>query len=74
MLKDTPILLDHCVDDPLVLIENGRTLKDTLRRFGADVTWKEYLDGGHWFNSSTGIDDLGHFLGRVLELGQETAN
>ena len=48
VVRNTPILLEHCSDDPLVLVEGGRNLRDTLRRFGAHVIWKEYLDGGHW--------------------------
>jgi acetyl esterase/lipase len=58
----TPILLEHCVDDPLVLVGNGRNLRDTLRGFSAQVTWKEYPKGGHWFNSPAGIDDVVEFL------------
>ncbi|KAE9373744.1 alpha/beta-hydrolase [Stipitochalara longipes BDJ] len=57
VIHNTPMLLEHCVDDPLVLVGNGRDLRDTLRRFGARVTWKEYPNGGHWFNSPAGIDD-----------------
>ncbi|KAK1676461.1 Phospholipase/Carboxylesterase family protein [Colletotrichum godetiae] len=66
LLEHTPILLEHCVDDPLVLIANGRVLRDTLRRFGAQVEWKEYQEGGHWFNSPTGMDDAVRFLNFYL--------
>ncbi|KAI0977270.1 phospholipase/carboxylesterase family protein [Xylaria arbuscula] len=62
VLRKTPMLLEHCVDDPLVLIQNGRALRDTLLGFGAQVEWKEYEDGGHWFHSPTGIDDTINFL------------
>jgi len=62
ILRNTPVLLEHCVDDPLVLVGNGRNLRDTLRRFGAQVTWKEYPNGGHWFNSPAGMDDAVEFL------------
>lgn len=68
LLKRTPMLLEHCIDDPLVLVENGRTLRDTLRGFGADVTWREYADGGHWFNSPQGIDDVVEFMNGALGL------
>lgn len=61
----TPMLLEHCVDDPLVRIERGRNLRDVLQSFGADVTWKEYKDGGHWLNSPEGMDDVVEFLQRV---------
>ncbi|KAK1624093.1 Phospholipase/Carboxylesterase family protein [Colletotrichum phormii] len=66
LLEHTPILLEHCVDDPLVLVANGRVLRDTLRRFGAQVEWKEYQEGGHWFNSPTGMDDVVRFLNSHL--------
>jgi len=62
VLRNTPVLLEHCVDDPLVLVGNGRVLRDTLRGFGTNVTWKEYPDGGHWFNSPVGVDDAVGFL------------
>ncbi|RTE75022.1 hypothetical protein BHE90_010541 [Fusarium euwallaceae] len=68
ILENTPVLLEHCVNDHVVLVENGRVLRDTLRGFGAQVTWKEYPDGEHWFNSPTGIDDAVEFLKHVLEL------
>ncbi|GAM41969.1 hypothetical protein TCE0_043f15524 [Talaromyces pinophilus] len=64
VLRNTPMLLEHCVDDPLVLIENGRGLRDTLRGFGAQVEWKEYPSGGHWFRSPQGVDDAVDFLSR----------
>ncbi|SPQ20251.1 aba2879b-298d-4861-b75f-840128efefd2 [Thermothielavioides terrestris] len=50
VLRRTPVLLEHCVDDPLVLVEKGRGLRDTLRGFGMQVEWKEYPVGGHWFH------------------------
>ncbi|GAP92984.2 putative phospholipase carboxylesterase family protein [Rosellinia necatrix] len=62
VLRKTPVLLQHCVDDPLVSIQTGRGLRDTLRGFGCDVEWKEYPDGGHWFHSPTGMDDAVAFL------------
>ncbi|KAK3682888.1 Alpha/Beta hydrolase protein [Podospora appendiculata] len=66
VLRDTPILLEHCADDPLVLVQNGRLLRDTLRGFGARVEWKEYPSGGHWFNSPEGVDDVVDFLNREV--------
>ena len=61
IVRSTPVLLEHCVDDPLVLVRNGRDLRETLRGFGAQVEWKEYPDGGHWFNSPAGMDDAVKF-------------
>lgn len=66
VLEKTPMLLEHCVNDPLVLVEKGRVLRDTLRGFGATVHWREYPGGGHWFNSPQGIDDVVDFLKTVL--------
>jgi predicted esterase len=66
VVRNTPVLLEHCVDDPLVLVENGRVLRDTLRGFGAQVEWKEYPKGGHWFNSPAGVDDAVEFLNSHL--------
>lgn len=68
VIRHTPVLLEHCSDDVTVPVGHGRTLRETLRGFGADVTWREYPDGGHWFRSPTGIDDAIAFINeRVLE-------
>jgi len=66
IIRNTPLLLEHCVDDPLVLVGLGRGLRDTLRAFGADVTWKEYPNGGHWLNSPQGIEDVVEFMNQRL--------
>ena len=66
VLEKTPMMLEHCANDPLVLVENGRALRDTLRGFGATVAWKEYPDGGHWFNSPRGIEDAIEFLNKII--------
>lgn len=68
VIRNTPVLLEHCVDDPLVLVGGGRELRDTLRGFGAQVSWKEYPEGGHWFNSPSGVDDAVQFLVSALGL------
>lgn len=72
VLKKTPMLLEHCANDPLVLVEWGRKQCEVLRGFGANVTWREYPDGGHWINSPRGIDDAVAFLTAALELEQAT--
>jgi predicted esterase len=74
VVRNTPVLLEHCVDDPLVLLENGRVLRDTLRGFGAQVEWKEYPKGGHWFNSPAGVDDAVEFLNCHLEIPSAEGN
>jgi predicted esterase len=66
VLKNTPMLLEHCVDDPLVLVDWGRKQCEILKGFGANVTWREYGNGGHWFNSPHGMDDVVGFLRTVL--------
>ncbi|KAK2590910.1 hypothetical protein QQS21_011408 [Conoideocrella luteorostrata] len=66
VLRNTPMLLEHCVNDPLVLVQHGRTLRDTLSSFGATVRWREYPNGGHWFNSPAGIDDAVTFLSYIV--------
>ncbi|KAL2756651.1 hypothetical protein ACRALDRAFT_1062362 [Sodiomyces alcalophilus JCM 7366] len=64
VIRNTPVLLEHCVDDPLVLVQSGYGMRDTLRGFGAQVEWKEYPEGGHWFHSPDGMDDAVDFLNR----------
>lgn len=68
VLRNTVMLLEHCVDDPLVLVESGRRLRVILGGvgFGAHVEWREYQDGGHWFKSPEGIDDPVAFLTKHL--------
>ncbi|KAI4865651.1 alpha/beta-hydrolase [Hypoxylon rubiginosum] len=66
VVRDTPVLLEHCANDPLVPVQSGRGLCATLRGFGARVEWKEYPDGGHWFNSPAGMDDVVGFLNTHL--------
>lgn len=68
-ILNTPMLLEHNIDDPLALVGWGRNLRDQLISFGAQVTWKEYSEGGHWFNSPTGMDDVKYYLDRVLGAG-----
>ncbi|KAI2471142.1 alpha/beta-hydrolase [Annulohypoxylon bovei var. microspora] len=62
IVKNTPVFLGHCSDDPLVFIEYGQQLRDGLESFGMDVKWHEYPDGGHWFNAPFGMDDAVEFL------------
>jgi predicted esterase len=66
---NTPILLEHCVDDATIFVQQGRELRQALEGLGARVTWKEYPDGKHWFNSPKGMDDVVWFLNSALGLG-----
>ncbi|KAK4145989.1 Alpha/Beta hydrolase protein [Dichotomopilus funicola] len=69
-IRRTPVLLEHNVDDPLVKIENGRDARDILVGFGAQVEWREYPSGGHWFQEPEGIDDVVNFLARAVGVVQ----
>ncbi|OAA63907.1 Phospholipase/carboxylesterase [Cordyceps fumosorosea ARSEF 2679] len=71
VLQGTPVLLEHCVDDPLVTVQNGRRLREIMTEFGARGEWREYPNGGHWFNAPTGMDDAIAFLNKVV---QQTAH
>ncbi|KAI1339991.1 phospholipase/carboxylesterase family protein [Xylariaceae sp. FL0016] len=66
VLRRTPVLMEHCADDPLVLVQDGRGLRDTLASFGARVEWREYPSGGHWFNKPAGVDDAVLFLEKYV--------
>lgn len=68
VLRNTPIMLQHCADDQTVLIESGKHLRQTLEGFGASLIWREYSQGGHWFRSPEGLDDLTTFLSKALSL------
>ena len=75
VLRATPVLLEHNVDDPLVLVENARRLRDTLAGFGVQVEWREYERGGHWLQEPQGAEDAVAFLRRVVaETGRPTVD
>ncbi|KAI1497998.1 Alpha/Beta hydrolase protein [Biscogniauxia marginata] len=60
--RRTPVFLSHSVDDNVVLIEQGRRLRDVLRAYGMNVTWKEYERGAHWIHGSQTVEDIVNFL------------
>ncbi|KAI0880436.1 alpha/beta-hydrolase [Annulohypoxylon maeteangense] len=62
LVRNTPVFVGHCENDPLVFIEYGQQLRDGLESFGMKVKWHEYPDGGHWFNAPFGMDDAVEFL------------
>ncbi|KKY32733.1 putative phospholipase carboxylesterase family protein [Diaporthe ampelina] len=66
LLLNTPVLLEHCMDDPTVMFEGGKQLRQQLEGYGATVAWREYPEGGHWFKSPEGLDDLIQFFTKVL--------
>ena len=74
ILSNTPILIEHCVDDTVLSINDGQTLRDTLINFGMQVTWKEYASGGHWLNNPDGTADLITFLQETVPRSPQDAN
>ncbi|KAH7114491.1 Alpha/Beta hydrolase protein [Dendryphion nanum] len=64
----TPVLLEHAEDDEVVFLEHGRNLCGGLIKWGMNVEWKCYEDGGHWVNEPQGIDDMAEFLQRITNL------
>ncbi|KAK3334083.1 Alpha/Beta hydrolase protein [Cercophora scortea] len=66
MIRNTPVLLQHNRDDEIVRVEDGRELRDTLRRFGATVTWQEYPSGGHWLHEPKGVEDVAAWLTKYV--------
>jgi lysophospholipase-2 len=58
----TPVLVEHALDDEVVPLALGRDLRDTLMSLGSEVQLAEYEDGGHWINEPKGIDDMVHFI------------
>lgn len=71
VLRDTPVLLEHCEDDPLVPVDGGRELRDKLVEWGGQVTWKEYPTGGHWFNCPAGAEDAAEFLRSIFHIRRD---
>lgn len=66
VIRNTPVILEHCMDDPTVRFEGGQQLRRQLEGYGATVVWREYSNGGHWFKSPEGLDDVTAFLSHVL--------
>ncbi len=58
----TPIFLSHSKDDDTVPFAMGADLHKGMLSLDADVTWKEYEDGGHWIHPREGVDDISAFL------------
>lgn len=60
-----PVFLAHSRDDETVPFTMGEGLNQEMTRLEFNVTWKEYMDGGHWIHAEHGVDDLSTFLHRV---------
>lgn len=69
-IRQTPVLVQHCAADLVSPVENGKALRDALRRFGADVTWEEFPGGGHWMNTPRGVDGIINFLADEVGVGE----
>ncbi|KAK1752810.1 alpha/beta-hydrolase [Echria macrotheca] len=66
-LTTTPILLEHARDDPVISVDNCRTMRKFLGLLGfRGVEWHEYDDGEHWINEPQGVDDFVGFLRRAM--------
>lgn len=67
----TPIFLGHAADDEVVDIELGLQALTTLKKVGAEVSWKECRDGGHLgFLEIEGLDDMIAFLAKEVGDGK----
>ena len=59
-----PALLCHCADDDVVDVELGHQLHDALMSpcLDINVTYKEFVSGGHWIPGPDGFDSIVEFL------------
>lgn len=62
----TPVSLCHTKDDDVINISYGQDLRDKLRDMGAQVTWCDCEDGGHWLNKPKGVDDVVAFVNKAM--------
>ncbi|KAF2028427.1 alpha/beta-hydrolase [Setomelanomma holmii] len=73
MLADAPsaletlVLLQHCENDEVVPIKNGRELAASLERMGMKVQWQSHKEGGHWLNEPDGMDQIVAFIRAIAE-------
>ena len=59
-LDHLPVLVQHGTSDPLIPAERGREAVEQLRRWNADVVYREY-EMGHEISAAS-LRDLGEFL------------
>ncbi|CAO2649392.1 Nn.00g067770.m01.CDS01 [Neocucurbitaria sp. VM-36] len=69
----TPVLLQHCQDDGVVPVVNGKDLAESLERMGMQVRWELFENGGHWLNEPNGVDGIVRFVEEVMERGKSRA-
>jgi phospholipase/carboxylesterase len=65
--RDTPILMCHGQDDPMLPLQLGAWSRDVLERAGYDLTWREY-PMAHAVCPEE-IADIGAWLGERLKKG-----
>ena len=58
----TPVLLQHCEDDPVVPFGQGQKLRDELKKLGMAVEWQSFRQGGHWLNEPDGMGGMVKFI------------
>ncbi|GKZ39002.1 hypothetical protein AbraIFM66950_011660 [Aspergillus brasiliensis] len=64
-ILDTPVLLGHGTDDPMVSVELGRQVAGIMKRAGLEVEWIEYVGAegdGHWIKEPEGFDAILKFF------------
>ncbi|KAM3414277.1 hypothetical protein BST61_g10930 [Cercospora zeina] len=65
----TPVMLEHTREDPIVYMTYGEELASSLEKSGMDVEWHDYRteDGvsAHWVNEPEGVDHIVQFVKRV---------
>ena len=69
-LWKTPMLLQHCVDDLIVPVENGEDLMKNLAGLGISVDWQCFVAGdeqAHWLKEPEGMDGIVRFVKMVVE-------
>ncbi|RAK89307.1 lysophospholipase/carboxylesterase family protein [Aspergillus costaricaensis CBS 115574] len=62
---NTPVLLGHGTDDPMVSVELGWQVVGIMKRAGMEVEWLEYVGAegdGHWIKAPEGFDAILRFL------------
>ena len=69
-LKSVPVLLQHCVEDDVVPVENGECLKEVLVGLGMGVEWQCFKAGGelaHWVKEPEGVDGIVRFVEMIID-------
>ncbi|KAH7074767.1 Phospholipase/carboxylesterase/thioesterase [Paraphoma chrysanthemicola] len=70
LAKQIPVLLQHCEDDDVVPIANGRDLGERLDMMGFEVQWQSFKEGGHWLNEPDGMDGFVSFILQIMHTNE----